>query len=580
MPAKDRAPPSVIFPRRPQPADEPSYDRQRPTQPPRHAARKDSKPKSHPKVAQPQPQPQSQLQPRPQPQPQPPRPPPTPAARSTNPFIVQPEAQLVNRPVAGQQLVPVQELAPEPEAEPASRAPSPQLQLPPARAYNVHPLRPNPAPALRRPDPLSVASSENPLPLDALIGINSAPNSFSKRRPRLVRPTPVVASAGTRDQKHPGAGGSPSPSWDWNDPSLQRLVNANANTNANANATGLAVAATAASRAPISPLIQAGLDAASQVQRAKLALPPKTYTTIQRSGPATSPLKPRDKPRRKREQPVGTGAGEGGEQSGSQPAPVPVTVGLVAPQPRRAMGAADPVHPQPHRSLDVRPEEGRGDTQSVRSLHSLRSSGHAAPLGAVKRSAEPMYPGIGDLLGSHLASLGTGGRPKSRSVLRDTLRDAPREPGRGREVAANGGLAVPAPHWLRGRDRDHAADGQSHSSSNPCSWRINRRQGDLPVSPRIHTERRVSEDRPQSRSPAPTLVELEHSASSNGAGNREEVREGGNESGHSSRPSSASCPDEGDRQSPNATSPTGRCAVVSVSASAPSPGSSTCSPRR
>ncbi|KDN42988.1 hypothetical protein K437DRAFT_155396 [Tilletiaria anomala UBC 951] len=174
-----------------------------------------------------------------------------------------------------------------PQAVPA-RPPYVVLQAHPYVLHHAAPALPTPAP----PQP----PKPGQLPIDALLGFNPAPNPFKQSKPRIVRPTPVVASAAApvpnpfrtpvpRDRGDSGASSrSPSASvldgpsaaaaggsqWGGDiQPRLSTVLDR--------------LPPPLPPRAPISPLIQAGLNAASEVQRAKQALPPKTYTTIQRS---------------------------------------------------------------------------------------------------------------------------------------------------------------------------------------------------------------------------------------------------------------------------------------------------------
>lgn len=157
------------------------------------------------------------------------------------------------------------------------------------------------------------------------------------------------------------------------------------------------------SRAPVSPLIQAGLDAASEVQRAKLALPPKTYTTIQRStAPAPSKLKtPKAGPSSSKKLVNAQRPHAVDDAPGPSATPIPEPK-LFVPRPRRATENPDLNQPQRRRLSRSGPDDDLEFTRSNKSKasYTLTKEEDAADLGN------------GDPLGSHLASLGAGGRPK------------------------------------------------------------------------------------------------------------------------------------------------------------------------
>jgi hypothetical protein len=170
----------------------------------------------------------------------------------------------------------------------------PPYVVPPTQSFilqHAAPALPTPAPP--RPPP------PGKLPLDALLGFDPAPNPFKQNKPRVVRPTPVVASAAA---PVPNPFRTPVPR-DREVTRAESVVSLGDDRGsqyggAETSHGGLARSIAAGDRLPpplppragVSPLIQAGLNAASEVQRAKQALPPKTYTTIQRS--ATSAAKP------------------------------------------------------------------------------------------------------------------------------------------------------------------------------------------------------------------------------------------------------------------------------------------------
>lgn len=163
---------------------------------------------------------------------------------------------------------------------------SPATPAPNSNPYvlaHAHAPLPTPAPTL------SYAT-----PIDVLLGFDPAPNPFKQSKPRIVRPTPVVASASSpvpnpfrntgassirngragsmRSAGSPvslhsvdagGAGPFASPPLPPRPLALEKLP------------------PPLPPRQPISPLIQAGLNARSEVRRAKKALPPKTFSVIQ-----------------------------------------------------------------------------------------------------------------------------------------------------------------------------------------------------------------------------------------------------------------------------------------------------------
>lgn len=307
---------------------------------------------------------------------------------------------------------------------------------------------PPPLPVVRGPPAPSTVSSANTLPLDVLIGYNPAPNPFKQSKPRLVRPTPVVAgsrrpvshtfgdTSDVRDRERELGMLTPGPAWGLEDSHSNAMFK-------QGDRLGVAMP----SRAPISPLIQAGLDAASQVQRAKQALPPKTYTTIQRSAVQhPSPLKPKatrpGQSKKAASGPRSTAAGTSAVGNGPK---------LVAPQPRRAAPGTD--LSQPRKKASSRSEYlDEDDLHSIRSLKSKRSH----RVGTEPRAS----PGVGDLLGSHLASLGAGGRPKSRGALVPKLR--PPNELQPDAVMANS-TAGSVANWLREQDTFSRARHQSES---------------------------------------------------------------------------------------------------------------------
>ncbi len=158
------------------------------------------------------------------------------------------------------------------------------------------------APALPTPAPPR-DPSPGKLPIDALLGFDPSPNPFKQNKPRIVRPTPVVATA-SAPVPNPFRTPAPQTTRERGDSTSSRSIisidrdRARDGLSTYGGSHGASLRKDSGDRLPpplppragISPLIQAGLNAASSVQKAKQALPPKTYMTIQRSG-TTVPVK-------------------------------------------------------------------------------------------------------------------------------------------------------------------------------------------------------------------------------------------------------------------------------------------------
>lgn len=152
-------------------------------------------------------------------------------------------------------------------------------------------------------------------PSDALRGFDPAPNPFKQSKPRLVRPTPVRASS---PASNPFRNGTPAMAAQTQFP---KVVFDSADDAASSQASSSRsrqhhthqpdrldagsppLPPRPGDRNPpplpprhISPLIQAGLNARSEVRRAQESLPPKTFTVLQSSSAkhgAPAPVKPR-----------------------------------------------------------------------------------------------------------------------------------------------------------------------------------------------------------------------------------------------------------------------------------------------
>lgn len=165
----------------------------------------------------------------------------------------------------------------------AAEASLPPTPAPPAsNSYvlaHAHAPLPTPAPTL------SYAT-----PIDVLLGFDPAPNPFKQSKPRIVRPTPVVATANSpvpnpfRNTGSSNKNGGPESTR-----SVGSHVSAEAGGGGPFASPPLPPRPLALEklppplppRLPVSPLIQASLNARSEVQRAKKALPPKTFSVIQ-----------------------------------------------------------------------------------------------------------------------------------------------------------------------------------------------------------------------------------------------------------------------------------------------------------
>lgn len=152
-------------------------------------------------------------------------------------------------------------------------------------------------------------------PSDALRGFDPAPNPFKQSKPRLVKPTPVRASS---PASNPFRNGTPAMAASSHFP---KVVFDPADDGASSQASSsrsrhhhthqpdrLGAGSPPLPPRPgdrnppplpprhISPLIQAGLNARSEVRKAKESLPPKTFTVLQSSSAkhgAPAPVKPR-----------------------------------------------------------------------------------------------------------------------------------------------------------------------------------------------------------------------------------------------------------------------------------------------
>ena len=153
-------------------------------------------------------------------------------------------------------------------------------------------------------------------PSDALRGFDPAPNPFKQSKPRIVKPTPVRASS---PASNPFRNGTPAMAALSNFPKVvydhaddgassqassshSRQQHAHQPDRLGAGSPPLPPRPSDRNPPPlpprhISPLIQAGLNARSEVRRAQESLPPKTFTVLQSSsakhGGGQAPVKPR-----------------------------------------------------------------------------------------------------------------------------------------------------------------------------------------------------------------------------------------------------------------------------------------------
>lgn len=148
------------------------------------------------------------------------------------------------------------------------------------------------------------ASSTTPanisMPFDALRGFDPAPNPFKQSKPRIVKPTPVRASSPT---SNPFRNGTPAmaahshfpkvvfdPVDDGSSQASSSRSRQHHHQHDRLGALSPPLPPRPGDRNPpplpprhISPLIQAGLNARSEVKKAKESLPPKTFTVLQSS---------------------------------------------------------------------------------------------------------------------------------------------------------------------------------------------------------------------------------------------------------------------------------------------------------
>lgn len=185
--------------------------------------------------------------------------------------------------------------------------PAPGLYAPAPTSANIYvthkPALPPPVPddSHKPNNPFRIASATSSnaamMQQSPIVGFDPAPNPFKQSKPRLIKPTPIVADASTPMAIKGNVGGmtnldpfksGQSSSSRANSPELTRSV-------MNASPPPIAGELKPPPLPPrhISPLIQASLNARSQVRKAKEALPPKTFTVLQ----STQSRHPLEKPR-------------------------------------------------------------------------------------------------------------------------------------------------------------------------------------------------------------------------------------------------------------------------------------------
>lgn len=158
-----------------------------------------------------------------------------------------------------------------------------------------NPFRPSPqTPHLITPH-ISVApppsSSMPPMGGAAIMGFDPAPNPFRQSKPKLVKPTPIVADSSTQVLGRPSSAAV--------DPFKSgQSVSSRGGSSVSGRSLHELSPLNELKPPPlpprhISPLIQAGLNARSQVKKKQEALPPKTFTVLQ----STQSRHPAEKPR-------------------------------------------------------------------------------------------------------------------------------------------------------------------------------------------------------------------------------------------------------------------------------------------
>lgn len=159
----------------------------------------------------------------------------------------------------------------------------------------INPFRPSSqTPHLITPH-ISVApppsSSMPPMGGAAIMGFDPAPNPFRQSKPKLVKPTPIVADSSTQVLGRPSSAAV--------DPFKSgQSVSSRGGSSVSGRSLHDLSPVNELKPPPlpprhISPLIQAGLNARSQVRKKQEALPPKTFTVLQ----STQSRHPAEKPR-------------------------------------------------------------------------------------------------------------------------------------------------------------------------------------------------------------------------------------------------------------------------------------------
>lgn len=135
------------------------------------------------------------------------------------------------------------------------------------------------------------SSSMPPMGGAAIMGFDPAPNPFRQSKPKLVKPTPIVADSSTQVLGRPSSAAI--------DPFKSgQSVSSRGGSSVSGRSLHELSPINELKPPPlpprhISPLIQAGLNARSQVKKKQEALPPKTFTVLQ----STQSRHPAEKPR-------------------------------------------------------------------------------------------------------------------------------------------------------------------------------------------------------------------------------------------------------------------------------------------
>ncbi|CAO1631154.1 unnamed protein product [Parajaminaea phylloscopi] len=180
-----------------------------------------------------------------------------------------------------------------PTASSAHLTPTASSLAPPVPPESTKPSHsPGPSNPFRDPVASHARTASATLPAgEPLQGFDPAPNPFKQAKPKLVKPTPIVATSET-----------PNPVSTAAEPNRATTVTRSMKSIDDVLSPPLPPRPSAAAdkappplppRAHISPLIQAGLQASLQVRKQKHALPPKTFTVLHSSSSRLKASEPR-----------------------------------------------------------------------------------------------------------------------------------------------------------------------------------------------------------------------------------------------------------------------------------------------